>query len=96
MRFSLEVRECPPLAARLDKKKEKSEVKTRIGFFGTSATSRLLRRWQYGRVPRENRHDAIDAAPEWSLLMLLEERDDGRVAFLLRDAQRRRAFIISL
>ncbi len=51
-------------------------MKARVGFCGTPATSRPLRRWQYGRVPRENRHDAIDAAPEWSLLMLFEQRDD--------------------
>ena len=64
-------------------------MKARVGFCGTPATSRPLRRWQYGRVPRENRHDAIDAAPEWSLLMLLEERDDGRVAFAFRVCHRR-------
>ena len=62
-------------------------MKTRIGFRGTSVTSRPLRRWPCGRVPREN--DAIDAAPAWSLLMLLEERDDGRVAVSLRDVERR-------
>ena len=31
--------------------------------------------------------DAIDAAPEWSLPMRLEERDDGRVAFAFCDGQ---------
>ena len=50
-------------------------MKTRIGFAGRRRLARFCDD-SCARVPRENRHDAIDAAPEWSLLMLLEERDD--------------------
>ena len=77
---------APSVAARLDKKREKSEVKARIG---------AGRRRLAGLCEDESvavflvKIDAIDAAPEWSLLMLLEQRDDGRVAVFLRDGQRR-------
>ena len=75
---------APQVAARLDKKREKSEVKARVGFRGTPATSR----------PCDDGSVAVflvkfDAAPECSLLVLLEEGDDGRVALFLGDGQRR-------
>ena len=62
-------------------------MKTRIGFAGRR---RLARFCDDGSVALFLvKIDAIDAAPEWSLLMLLEQRDDGRVAILLGDGQRR-------
>ena len=75
---------APQVAARLDKKREKSEVKARVGFRGTPATSR----------PCDDGSVAVflvkfDAAPEWSLLMLLEKRDDGGVAPFFYDVKRR-------